>query len=82
MTAWYTPTAEGYFNRIRRSQILSSLDEAKGGHGPALDKLKKAELAQRAEAQIAGTGWLPEPLRVADAVAAPVADVPLAEAAE
>jgi len=64
MTAWYTPTAEGYFNRIRRSQIMNSVDEAKGGHGPALDKLKKTELAIRAEKAIAGTGWLPEPLRV------------------
>lgn len=63
MTVWYTPTAEGYFNRIRRSQIVTSIDEAKGGHGPALDKLKKTELAMRAEKAVAGTGWLPEPLR-------------------
>lgn len=67
MTKWYAPTAEGYFNRIRRNQILASIDEAKGGHGPALEKLKKAEFAARAEAQIAGTGWLPEPLRVGPA---------------
>ena len=63
MTAWYTPTAEGYFNRIRRGQIVTSIDEVKGGHGPALDKLKKTELAIRAEKAVAGTGWLPEPLR-------------------
>lgn len=67
MTHWYTPTAEGYFNRIRRAQIMASIDEAKGGHGPALEKLKKTELATRAEAQISGTGWLPEPLRIAPA---------------
>jgi ParB family chromosome partitioning protein len=70
MTAWYAPTAEGYFNRIRRSQIMTSIDEAKGGHGPALDKLKKTELAVRAEKTIAGTGWLPEPLRIGNGVAA------------
>lgn len=63
MTAWYAPTAEGYFSRIRRSQILAAFDEAKGGHGPALDKLKKTELAIRVEKAVAGTGWLPEPLR-------------------
>ncbi|MBU6378284.1 MAG: hypothetical protein KJS95_07090 [Gammaproteobacteria bacterium] len=67
MTAWYTPSAEGYFNRVRRSQIMTAIDEAKGGHGPALDKLKKSELAIRAEGQLAGTGWLPEPLRLAEA---------------
>src|SRR6266852_4592334 len=24
MTAWYTPTAGGYFNRVRRSQIMAA----------------------------------------------------------
>jgi ParB family chromosome partitioning protein len=66
MAQWYKPTAEGYFNRIRRAQIMASIDEAKGGHGPALERLKKTELAQRAEAQITGTGWLPEPLRIGE----------------
>ena len=32
MTAWYTPTADGYFDRIRRAQILTAIDEAKGEH--------------------------------------------------
>ena len=81
MTAWYTPTAEGYFNRIRRSQIMASIDEAKGGHGPALEKLKKAELAHRAETHLAGTGWLPAPLRVCSAIDE-TAETVLAEAAE
>jgi ParB family chromosome partitioning protein len=65
--AWFTPTAEGYFNRVSRVQILAALDEAKGEHAPALDKLKKSELAVRAESLVAGTGWLPEPLRIAEA---------------
>jgi ParB family chromosome partitioning protein len=64
MTAWFTPTAESYFSRVTRAQILAAIDEAKGQHGPALDKLKKTELAARAEALVAGTGWLPEPLRI------------------
>lgn len=66
MTHWYAPTAEGYFSRVRRTHILAAIDEAKGGHGPALDKLKKAELALRAEKTLAGTGWLPEPLRIGE----------------
>lgn len=63
MTQWYTPTAEGYFARTQRAHILAAIDEAKGGHGPALDKLKKSELAVRAAQIVAGTGWLPAPLR-------------------
>jgi ParB family chromosome partitioning protein len=64
--AWFTPTTEGYFNRVNRAQILAAIDEAKGEHAPALDKLKKSELAVRAESLVAGTGWLPEPLRSAE----------------
>lgn len=63
MTQWYTPTAEGYFARMQRAHIIAAIDEAKGGHGPALDKLKKSELATRAHQIVAGTGWLPAPLR-------------------
>ena len=63
MAQWFTPTAEGYFNRLTRMQILADIDDAKGSHAPALDKLKKTELAVRAEAIVAGTGWLPGPLR-------------------
>lgn len=74
MAACYTPTADGYFARVSRAQVLAAIDEAKGGHGPALDKLKKSELAVRAEQLLAGTGWLPEPLRIAPAAATGDAD--------
>lgn len=79
MTVWFTPTAESYFSRINRSQILAALDEANGSHAPSLEKLKKDELAVRAEGLVAGTGWLPEPLRVA---ANDNGDVELSDAAE
>lgn len=69
MTAWYTPTAEGYFARIARADILAAIDEAKGDHAPALEKLKKGELAVRAEQLLEGTGWMPKPLRLADGAA-------------
>jgi ParB family chromosome partitioning protein len=59
MGAWFTPTAENYFGCISRSQILVAIDEAKGAHAPALDKLKKGELAARAQDLVAGSGWLP-----------------------
>lgn len=30
MTTWFTPTAQNYFSRISKSQILDALREAKG----------------------------------------------------
>lgn len=75
MTGWFTPTAENYFSRVSRAQILSAVDEAKGSHAPALEKLKKAELAERAENLLSGTGWLPAPIRVAIAEAETSIDV-------
>ncbi|MBI1355137.1 MAG: ParB/RepB/Spo0J family partition protein [Acidobacteria bacterium] len=62
--AWFQPTAESYFGRISKAQTLAALAEAKGAPpAPAWANLKKAELAQLAEREIAGTGWLPELLR-------------------
>lgn len=63
MARWYQPTAESYFSRISRQLILTAIDEATGSHAPSVEKLKKAELAARAEKLVAATGWLPEPLR-------------------
>ena len=63
--AWFTPTADSYFNRVNRAQILADIDEAKGEHAPALEKLKKSELAIRAEGLVAGTSWLPQAMRTA-----------------
>jgi ParB family transcriptional regulator, chromosome partitioning protein len=64
MKLYFTPTAENYFTRIGKPQILAAIQAAKGQPpAPAWEKLKKAELANEAERQIAGTGWLPEILR-------------------
>lgn len=65
MAQWFTPTSSNYFARITRPQILADLDEAIGAHAPALEKLKKSELAIRAEQLVSGTSWLPQPLRSA-----------------
>jgi ParB family transcriptional regulator, chromosome partitioning protein len=66
MTKWFTPRVANYFGRVNRASILGALQEAKGvAPAPALLKMKKAELAALATRQIAGTGWLPEMLRVA-----------------
>jgi ParB family chromosome partitioning protein len=64
LARWFTPTAANYFSKISKPQILSALEEAKGAPpAPSWSSLKKAELAALAEAQTAGAGWLPEPLR-------------------
>jgi ParB family chromosome partitioning protein len=65
MEKWFRPTAENYFGKISKAQILDALREANGSTAPAWADMKKADLAALAERQIANTGWLPEPLRAA-----------------
>lgn len=64
MTEWFTPTGDNYFGRVGRTDILSAITEAKGTPAKrSWEKLRKSELAALAEREIAGTGWLPKPLR-------------------
>jgi ParB family chromosome partitioning protein len=64
MKAWFTPTAANYFSRINRTAIMEAMVEAGiPARTRSWSKLKKSELATLAEEQIAGTGWLPHPLR-------------------
>jgi ParB family chromosome partitioning protein len=64
MNAWFTPTAENYFSRISKSQILAALAEARNQPpAPAWEKLKKSDLAQIAEREISGSNWSPKILR-------------------
>ena len=64
MKTWFTPTAENYFSRFSKPQILEALREVKGtAPAPAWENLKKSELAALAEREIEGKNWLPEPLR-------------------
>lgn len=66
MAQWFTPTAENYFSRISKAAILQVLQEAKGTPlSPATAKLNKTDLAAQAGRTVAGTGWLPVPLRKA-----------------
>lgn len=66
ISGYFTPTAENFFSRINGASIQAAICEAKGSSpAPSWAKMKKAELASLAERQIAGTGWLPAPLRIA-----------------
>jgi ParB family chromosome partitioning protein len=64
VAAGWVPTAENYLGRVTKAQVLSAVREAKGEQAAQLiDHLKKGEMAERAEALLVGSGWLPEPLR-------------------
>jgi ParB family transcriptional regulator, chromosome partitioning protein len=65
LAEWWTPSAKGYFSRVSKAQIAEAVTEGAGEQAAAnIATLKKGEMAERAEALLAGTGWLPALLRV------------------
>ncbi|CAM5531869.1 Nucleoid occlusion protein [Mycolicibacterium aubagnense] len=65
--AGWTPTVGNYLGRVTKPRILEAVREAKGEQASQLiDHLKKGDMAKEAERLLADTGWLPEPLRLAD----------------
>ena len=72
--AGWRPTVENYLGRVTKPRILEAVREGKGEQAAQLiDHLKKADMAREAERLLDGTGWLPEPLRLAESEA-PVAE--------
>jgi len=64
VAAGWVPTVENYLGRVTKARILGAVREAKGEQAAQLiDHFKKADMAEKAEALLAGSGWLPEPLR-------------------
>jgi ParB family chromosome partitioning protein len=79
--AGWRPTVDNYLGRVTKPRILEAVREAKGDQAAQLiDHLKKAEMAKEAERLLEGTGWLPEPLRLADS--GDVSDTPAEWAGE
>ncbi|WP_342739912.1 ParB N-terminal domain-containing protein [Bradyrhizobium sp. B117] len=70
----WRPTVENYLGRVPKRRILEAVREGAGERAAQLiDHLKKGDMAKEAERLLAESGWLPEPLRMADAdQAAPV----------
>ena len=69
--AGWTPTVDNYLGRVTKARILEAVREAKGeASAQLIDHLKKPDMAKEAERLLAGSGWLPEPLRMPDAEAA------------
>lgn len=65
--AGWTPTVDTYLGRVPKARILEAVREAKGDSAAQLiDHLKKADMAAEAERLLAGSGWLPEPLRATE----------------
>jgi ParB family chromosome partitioning protein len=60
----WSPTVDNYLGRVTKARILQAVREARGEQAAQLiDHLKKGEMAERAQELLAGSGWLPEPLR-------------------
>lgn len=67
--AGWRPTVDNYLGRVTKPRILEAVRQAKGDPSAELiDHLKKADMAREAERLLEGTGWLPESLRLTDAI--------------
>ncbi len=68
VAAGWTPTVENYLGRVTKARILEAVREAKGeASAQLIDHLKKPDMAKEAERLLAGSSWLPEPLRLPEA---------------
>lgn len=68
MTAHWSATEQSYFGRITKAQTLAAVTEAAGAKAAErIATLKKPAMAEAASTLLAGMGWLPLPLRTADA---------------
>jgi ParB family chromosome partitioning protein len=73
--AGWTPTVDSYLGRVTKARILQAVREARGDEAAErIAHLKKGEMAERAEELLAGSGWLPEPLRTQGQVFTVAAD--------
>jgi ParB family chromosome partitioning protein len=65
--AGWRPTFGNYLNRVTKPRILEAVREGAGERAAQLiEHLKKGDMAREAERLLADSGWLPEPLRLAD----------------
>lgn len=64
--AGWAPTVDNYLGRVTKAHILQAVREAKGEQSVQLiDHLRKPDMAREAARLLEGSGWLPEPLRLA-----------------
>jgi ParB family transcriptional regulator, chromosome partitioning protein len=73
---------DNYLGRVTKARILQAVREAKGKQAAQLiDHLKKGEMAEQAQELLAGSGWLPEPLRTPGRAITTASPLPDAETA-
>ncbi|WP_414463348.1 ParB/RepB/Spo0J family partition protein [Hyphomicrobium sp. DY-1] len=78
VAAGWIPTAENYLSRVSKTHIIDAVREAKGDDTAHLiEGMKKQGMVMEAERLLAGTGWLPGPLRFPRVLA----DAPVSEPA-
>ena len=64
-TTGWAPTVHNYLGRVPKARILQAVREAKGEEATRrIDTLRKTDMAAEAEALLAGSNWLPDPLRM------------------
>ena len=62
-TGW-SPSVDNFLGRVTKARILDAVREVRGeDQARRIEMLKKGEMAAQAEHMLAGSGWLPEPLR-------------------
>ena len=67
VAAGWKAGVDNYLGRVTKPRILDAVREAKGeASAQLIDHLKKGDMAREAERLLEGTGWLPEPLRLAE----------------
>lgn len=68
MADHFTPTAENFLGRIPKDLVVEALEEAQvinvDEERESLLAMKKSALAKEAEIRLAGSGWIPEMLRL------------------
>lgn len=77
MRRYWRATAESYFGKVTKTQILAAVREAKGeATAQMIEHLKKADMTAEAERLLEGSGWLPEVSRTPSVGSAPIAATP------
>jgi ParB family chromosome partitioning protein len=77
----WTPTVDSYLGRVTKARILQAVRQGKGAAAAErITHLKKGEMAEQAQDLLAGSGWLPEPLRTPGQATAAVSEETAASA--
>ena len=78
--AGWQPTVDNFLGRVTKARILQAVAEAKGQRSAdRIEHLKKGDMASEAETLLAGTGWLPEPLRTPERSQAETGEVVISD---